>query len=53
MESFRKYQNKLMQQNNHITNGQNIDINGQFQSVSSKNGTKNFDFGMIKDENNG
>lgn len=44
MESFRNYQNKMMQQTQGVSN---VDLNQQFQSVSSKNGTQNFDFGAI------
>ena len=49
MESFRNYQNKILQQNNFTQPVSGVDINGQFQSVSSKNGTQNFDFGALKD----
>lgn len=44
MESFRNYQNKMMQQTAGLGTA---DLNQQFQSVSSKNGTQNFDFGAV------
>ena len=49
MESFRNYLHNIIQNPSGAVPHQAIDINQQFQSVSSKNGTQNFDFGAVTD----